>query len=335
MKMKKSPLALVSLAALALASPARAHHGVASVGVSGPDGPGAALETTSPLPLERGAAFAMLKSEYVPFEQFAFAAPENKDFSSFSMLGAGYGITPWLSAYAFLPYSVKSQDTIGQNSGVGDPTLMLALAFKHDRGFRLVPEKESLDDLMDWHFSAWASSTIPVGSTTHRADDGEYFAPDMQAGFGEPSPAAGFAVLKQISERLTWLADASYQYFFAHDYPETRYQFGAETRVNTAVTYRVLARGTLRTDLIAELNGLNLQRDREEDEQGGMEELQSSGGSILYAGGGVRAGRGPLSVTVGARRAALKDLNEASGQQGSEGLEDFRASATLSWSMGL
>jgi hypothetical protein len=334
MKMRKSALVAVCFAALALASPARAHHGVASVGVTGPEGPGAALETTSPLPLERGAFFALLKSEYVRFQQFAFAEPENKDFSSFSMLGLGYGITPWLSAYAFLPYTVKSQDAIGQNSGMGDPTLMLALGLKYDRGFQLAPEKESLDDLMDWHFSVWASSTIPLASTTHRTDDGEYFEPEMQTGFGEPSPAVGLAALKQISERFTWLADASYQHFFEHDYPETRYQFGAETRVNTAITYRVLDRGTLRTDLIAELNGLNLQRDREEDEQGGMQELQSSGGSILYAGGGVRIGRGPLSVTLGARRAALKDLNEASGQQGSEGLEDFRAAATFSWSMG-
>lgn len=333
--MRTSGLTLLVVAILAIALPARAHHGVATVSVAGPEGPGAALETTSALPLPQGTLFAMVKSEYVPFRQYGFAEPENKSFSSFSMLGVGYGITPWLSVYAFQPFTVKAQDTVGRNSGVGDPTLMLALGFKYDRGLRLVPEKESLDDLVDWHFSAWASSTIPVGSTTSRDSRGDYFEPEMQTGFGTPSPAVGFAVLKQVTERLTWLADASHQRFFAHDYPETRYRFGAETRVGTAVVYQVVGSGALRADVAAELSGLDLRRDREGNGEGAMEPLRSSGGSILYAGAGVRISRGPLSLALGARRAALKDLNEAAGQQGSEGLENVRATATLSWSKAL
>jgi hypothetical protein len=329
------PLHLVAALALVSAAPARAHHGVAAVGVAGPEGPGAALETTSPLPLPQGTLFTIAKSEYVPFRQFDHAEPENKTFSSFNMLAVGYGVTPWLTAYVFQPYNVKAQDSVGTNRGAGDTNLLLTLALKYDEGLRLVPEKESLDELMDWHFSVWASSTIPVGPTTSRDRNGEYFAPDMQTGFGAPSPAFGVAVLKQLSPNLTWLAEANYQHFFAHTYPFTRYQFGGETRLNTAVAYKVYGQGAFRTDLTAELNGLHLQRDRERNDAGAMEQLRASGGAILYAGAGVRVNYGALSMALGVKRAALKDLNEGTDQQGSEGLEKLRAALTLSWSKAL
>jgi hypothetical protein len=328
-------LSVVAVLGLVAAAPARAHHGVAAVSVAGPEGPGAAMETTSPLPLPQGRLFTMLKSELVPFQQFAFADPENKTASSFNMLALGYGVTPWLTAYVFQPFNAKAQDGIGTNVGVGDTNLMLSLGFKYDEGFRLVPEKESLDELMDWHFSVWASSTIPVGPTTHRDRNGDYYAPDMQTGFGAPSPAVGVAVLKQVTQRLTWLGEANYQHFFAHTYPFTRYQFGGETRLNTAVAYEVYGRGTFRTDVIAELNGLHLQRDRERNDAGAMEQLQASGGAILYAAAGVRVNYGALSVGLGVKRAARKELNEQAEQQGSEGLERFRTGMTLSWSKAL
>ena len=50
------------------ALPAHAHHGVAAVGLSEPEGPGAALETTAALPLPKHFAFAMVKSEFVSFQ---------------------------------------------------------------------------------------------------------------------------------------------------------------------------------------------------------------------------------------------------------------------------
>jgi hypothetical protein len=327
-------LALAVLALL-VAGPARAHHGVAAVGVGGPEGPGAALETTSPLPLPARTLFVMTKSEYVPFQRRAIAEPENKRFSSFNLLAAGYGVTPWLSAYLFQPLNAKAQDGIGTNVGLGDPNLMLALGFKYDDGLRLVPEKESLDDLLDWHFSLWASSTIPVGPTTHRDRSGAYYEPDMQTGFGAPSPAVGVAALKQLTERLTWLGEASYQHFFAHDYPFTRYQFGGETRANTALVYELYGAGSLRLDVAGELSGLHVQRDRERSGAGAMERLPASGGAILYAGAGVRVYRGNLGLALGLKRAALMDLNEARDQQGSEGLEQVRAALTLSWSKAL
>ncbi len=319
------------LAGLVSAGPARAHHGVAAVGLGGPEGPGAALETTSPLPLPEGTLFAMAKSELVPFQRFAFADPENKTWSSFNVLAIGYGIRPWLSAYLFQPFNAKAQDTLGRNRGPGDTNLMLALGFKYDDGLRLVPEKESLDDLADWHFSVWASCTLPLGPTSHRDAAGGFFAPDMQTGFGSPSPVLGAAAMKQVGDDLTWLADLSYQHFFPHGYDFTRYQFGGETRVDTALVYRILGSGGFRVDVAGELNGLHLQRDRKLDAAGAMESLAASGGAILYAGAGLRFYAGPLSVGAGLRRAVLRSLNEGARQQGSEGLETLRATLSVSW----
>jgi hypothetical protein len=330
--MKKLVSPSLALVALFLAEPARAHHGVAAVGAAGPEGPGAALETPSPLPLAQGTLFLMAKTEYVPYRQRGFAEPTNKSYSSFNVLALGYGVRPWLSVYAFQPLNAKARDGVGRNVGPGDTNLMLALAFKYDAGLRLVPEKESLDDLMDWHFGVWASSTLPVGPTSARDDASELFEPDMQTGFGAPSPAAGVAVLKQLTDDLTWLADASYQHFFPHTYRFTRHQFGGETRLDTAAVYRVHGAGELRLDVSGELNGLHLQRDRERTAAGSMERLEASGGAMLYAGAGVRALYGPFSVGLGVRRAALKRLNEQADQQGAEGLERFRAALTFSYS---
>ncbi len=331
--MRAIRVALVS-AAVALAGPGRAHHGVAALSAGGPEGPGAAMETTSPLPLPQGMLFTMARAEYVPFQQYGFAEPDNKSYSSFNTIALGYGVRPWTSVYVFQSFNVKGQDGVGRSVGAGDTNLMLSFAFKWDQGLELVPEKESLDDLMDWHFSVAVASTLPVGPTTAKGDAEAYFAPDMQTGFGAPSPSLAVAVMKQLTIDLTWLAEASYQHFLPHSYPFTRYQFGGETRLNTAAVYRVYHAGRSRLDLSGELNGLQIQRDRQRNDAGAMEPLQASGGAILYAGAGVRAYHGPFSVGLVVKRAALTSLNEEADQQGSEGLERLRAAFTVSYSKG-
>ncbi len=303
--------------------------------MAGPEGPGAAIETSSPLPLPRGTLFLMLKSEYVPFRQLDFAEPENKAWSLFETFVVGYGVTPWLGVYLFQPYNAKAQDGVGTNAGFGDPGLFLSFAFKYDEGFRTVPEKESLDELADWHFSAFGFVTLPMGPTTSADPSGAFFAPDMQTGFGSPSFQVGAAAAKQVSADLTWLADASYQYFFLHTYPFTRYRFGAESRVNTALAWRVAASPGFRLDLAGEVNLLHLRRDQEEDAQGAMESLQASGGTILYGGLGLRAYLGRFSAALAARTSFARWLNEGADQQGSEGLERFRAALTLSYALPL
>jgi hypothetical protein len=329
-------LAFAAAAWVLLASlPAQAHHGVAAVGFADPEGPGVAIETTGALTLPRRMGFAMVKGEFVSFrirgDRAAF--PEQKDFSSFNMAALGFGITPWLSAYVFQPYNVKSMEgSAGSNAGLGDTNLMLAFGWKWDEGLRLIPQKESLDELADWHFLLWSSCTIPVGPTEHDDGNDNRFAPDMQTGFGAPSPAVGVAVLKQVSTDFTVLAEANYQYFMAHDYSFTRYQFGAETRVNAATAYRAYARGRVRVDLVAELLGLGLERDREDGDPAApqaLTALEASGGKILYGGLGARAYLGKLTIALSLRRPVLADLNEEAQQQGSEGLENFRVSLSI------
>lgn len=327
--------ALAAAFALLCAAPARAHHGVASASFAGAEGPGAALETTSAMPLPERTVLVLAKSEWAQYRKLAIAAPENKDHASFTTLGFGYGVRPWLGAYVFVPWTVKAQDALGTASGLGDPSLLVAVASKWDEGLRLVPEKESLDELDDWHFSTWASASAPLGATDRRDVTGAPFAPEMQTGFGAPSLSAGLAATKQLSRNLTVLGDLGQQRFFSHRYAGgLRYRFGTETRANAALSWRVLARPRSRVDLVGELNGLRIERDRAAEPGAPLAPLDASGGTILYAGGGMRAALGRFGVALGVRRAAARSLNEGGAQQGSEGLEAFRAMASVSWSAG-
>lgn len=315
----------LSLALAAL--PALAHHGTASVGAIGVEGPGAALDTTSPLPLGQGTLFALGKTEYARFQR-RDGFTDQKQYASFNTLAVGYGIRPWLSAFLFQPFNVKSQDGIGSNSGLGDTNLMLSASLKWDDGLRLVPEKESLDDLADYHFGLWAACSLPLGPTTHKDDGGSPYAPDMQTGFQGPSPGIGLSFLKQLSANFTALGEVNYQHFFDRRYAEAgyRYQFGGETRVNGALAWRAWASGSSRVDLVPELSLLNLRRDKEDGVA-----LQASGGTILHGQLGARATFGSLSVGASVKRAVAKSLNEAADQQGSEGLESFRAALVLGY----
>ncbi|MBK9516070.1 MAG: transporter [Anaeromyxobacter sp.] len=329
--MKTLPARLRHLTALLLAAlaaaPALAHHGTAAVSAIGAEGPGAALDTTSPLPLGQGTVFALAKSEYASFRQRS-GFTDQKRYASFNTLAAGYGLRPWLSAFVFQPYNWKAQDGVGTNSGPGDTNLMLSGSVKWDEGLRLTPEKESLDELEDWHFGVWASVSLPLGPTTHRDDAGELYAPDMQTGFNGPSPALGLTALKQLAPDLTLLVEANLQGFFDQRYGSAglSYRFGAETRVNAALAWRAWASGRSRLDLVPELSVLDLQRDREDGVA-----LRASGGTILYGQLGARATFGALSVGLGVKRALATSLNEAADQQGSEGLEAYRAALVVGY----
>lgn len=309
------------------AAPALAHHGTAAVSAIGAEGPGAALDTTSPLPLGQGTLFVLAKGEYVPFQQ-RDGFTDQKSFSSFNTLALGYGVNRWLSAFLFQPYNAKAQDGVGTNTGPGDTNLMLSASLKWDEGLRLAPEKESLDDLADWHFGLWLSCSLPVGPTTHRDDHGELYAPDMQTGFNGPSFGAGLAVMKQLATDFTLLAEANHQRFLDRGYDEAgyRYRFGAETRGNAALAYRAWAGGGRRADLAPEVGWLHLERDREDGVA-----LRASGGDVLYGQLGARVTLGSFSLGASVKRALAKALHEAADQQGSEGLETLRASLVLAW----
>ncbi|HEY6002870.1 MAG TPA: hypothetical protein VIV57_08330 [Anaeromyxobacter sp.] len=97
----------LALLLLLPAGGARAHHGVASGGFAAAEGPGAAIETTSALPLPERGLLLLAKEEYARFRHLDRAEPENKDHLSFTTLGVGFGIRSWLSAYLFAPFAVK------------------------------------------------------------------------------------------------------------------------------------------------------------------------------------------------------------------------------------
>ena len=106
----------ILLSVLIMNTIAFAHHG----GVSTAFGPGAPIETTSPLALGKGRFLVFQKFEYVPFEQKDHAEPENINSHTFFNTLVGYGFTDALSVYAGLPVSIKEQDVLGTSEGFGD-----------------------------------------------------------------------------------------------------------------------------------------------------------------------------------------------------------------------
>lgn len=135
-------------AALALAPlVASAHHGVAGLGAAGLEGPGAPIEQSSSATLPKGKVFTYFKMDYADWKTFTPEQDDEAESATFWMAGLGYGVTPWLSLYAFLPYNEKvNEDGFADTSGFADASVNATLGFKYDKGFHLVPEKESLDD---------------------------------------------------------------------------------------------------------------------------------------------------------------------------------------------
>jgi len=251
------------------------------------------------------------------------------------MAGVGYGLTSWFSAYAFLPYYVKSAESGADTAegskdhqGFADISFTGVLAFKYDDGFQLVPERESLDDQEDWHFSLYAGFSIPTGDA-NVLDAAGAIDPGQATGFGEPSFSVGLTTTKQLTDVDTWVSELSYLWFIENEYDDgSTVRFGPELRLNTAWVRKLHADAEtkFRLDGVLEANYLNLGRDKE-DGRG----AQATGGQILYLTPGVRFYKDSFSVAVGVMLPVWKDLNEEADQQGSEGLEDYRLVASFSY----
>lgn len=306
-----------------LALPAQAHHGVAGLGVAGLRGPGAPIESTTSLTLPAGTTLTYLKLDRAEYEQFSSdpADPES-DYADFWIAGVGRGFKPWLSAYLFLPYNKKVDEPRGFNtSGAADALLFAQLGFKYDEQFLLTPETESLDDLEDWHFTAYAGVTLPTGDPNLR-DTGGNIDPGKSTGFGEPTHTLGATATKMLTQRLTFNQEISHLRFREHRYDDgNRTRFGDETRINSAISYRMLTdleRG-FRMDVTFEAQYLRLERDR----LNGFGQ-PATGGEMLYVLPGLRFYWEKMSVGVGVKLPARTDLNEEDAQQGGEGTEDYR-----------
>lgn len=315
---------LLLLPALLLWAPiADAHHGVASLGLAGLEGPGAPIETSNSATLPQGSVLAYLKLDYAAFETYTPERDDETAFNAFWMYGAGYGARSWLSLFVFAPfYTKRPEDNSFTSSGFADLSLMAVLGLRWDGKPALVPRNESLDDLEDLHMTLYGGATLPTGNADLRNAEGE-IDPGMSLGFGAPSYNLGLSATKEYASRLTLCLDGSYIAFSENEYADgSLMRFGSELRANAAGSLRLLTRETpaLRLDANLEANFLRLGRDRADgaDERG-------TGGDMLYLLPGVRLFVKSVSVGCGVKVPVWTDLNESDEQQGAEGKERYRA----------
>jgi hypothetical protein len=323
----KRPLPLLLTLALGIPS-AYAHHGVASLGLAALEGPGAPVETSSSATLPQGKWLGYLKADHAKYHTYDPTDHTEADYAQYWLLGLGYGFTPWFSAYLFQPYNIKQDEPDGFKSrGFADPSLVGVLGFKYDEGLRLTPANESLDDLMDWHFTAYAGLSLPTGEANHRLGDGS-IDPGMSLGFGKPSLSYGFTATKPLTDTTTLVFEAGQMRFRAYTYADgQRMRFGTETRANAALAQRLLTlpERRFRVDGNLELNFLRLGRDVEN----GLE-APATGGDILYGVFGARLYKEGSSLALAVKRPIRTRLNEADQQQGAEGKEKYRLIASFS-----
>ncbi|MFH1679614.1 MAG: transporter [Candidatus Eisenbacteria bacterium] len=319
---------LPAIVLLLAASAAAAHHGVVSLGVAGLEGPGAPIETSSSATLPQGKFLGYVKLDYARFEKYTPERDDEGDFNAFWMYGIGYGARPSLSLYLFAPfYTKKSEDNSYNTSGFADLSAMGVFGFKYDGGLRLIPPKESLDDMEDWHFTFYGGLTLPTGEANIRSGEGT-IDPGMSLGFGKPSYSGGFTATKQFMSRWTWVFDTSLIRFVEHEYDDGRKtRFGDEFRANTAFAVRLLTAASRELRLDANIEGNYLELGRDEADGTGED---ATGGAMIYAVPGLRLYMKNASVGLGVKIPAWTDLNEADDQQGAEGKEDYRALFTFS-----
>ena len=332
--MKTTPFTLLATALVTVTAPALAHHGVASLGAAALEGPGAPVETSSSATLPEGKWLAYLKLDHAKSKTGIAPAPEG-DYNQYWMAGLGYGFTPWFSAYVFQPYNIKVDQAGGTDSrGLTDLSLMGVVGFKYDDGLSLVPANESLDDLMDWHFTVYGGASLPSGNANHVLSDGS-IDPGKSLGFGKSSFSYGLTATRQFTDDATAVFEFGQIFFQNHQYdaaPASAVQtmeFGTETRLNAALSYRLMtdASSRFRLDGNLELNFLRLGKDVAD----GVAD-DGSGGDMLYGVIGARLYKNNLSVGLALKKPIWTDLNEPPGspQQGAEGKEKYRFIATFS-----
>jgi hypothetical protein len=306
---------------------ALAHHG----GVSLPFGPGTPIETASPLTLPQGGVVLYTRAEQVEWRKFQFAEPTNKDSFTLTSLGVSYGITPYLTGSFSVPYNIKRQDSSGSNSGIGDIRFSGILGFHHEpgQGFKLNTAKESaisLEAVKKTFFTLYGGLTIPTGKSHEEL--GGRVDPSMQPGFGSPSFTLGMNAGRALFRSLSFVVDASADIFTRRD----DFKFGNEYRFNVAAVQELYGKpqkSIAKIDGILEGNLLYISR----DEQGG-EGLRATGGTILYVTPGMRFSFPKLqnaNLGIAVKIPVFRNLNEQDEQQGSEGLEKYRAIVTLSF----
>jgi len=316
------------LSSLVVGTMAWSHHGVASLGIAGLEGPGAPLETTSSAMLPKGMFLAYMRAEYISYKLNTSAVDGEMEKHEYFSYALGYGVTSYFDVYLSLPYFTKKEEGSIGTSGFHDLKLTGVLGFKYDEGFMLTPDNESLDDLEDWHFTAILSTSMSTGDKDVRRADGSLYDYGVQLSFAAPSLMFGLSATKWLGDKTTLVFDSSYNTFLEGSYSDGgTMEFGNEIRFNTALTYKLYANSDkkLRFDATIEANYLNLGRDVENSIA-----QEATGGDILYSTVGMRVFYQNISATLGVKMPVWKDLNEGHLQQGAEGNEDTRVVFTFS-----
>lgn len=311
------------IAALLCPSLVLAHHGVAGVGAAALEGPGAPVESASSAVLPEGGTLLYAKLDHAKFKTYAPGTSES-DYANYWMLGVGHGFTSWLSAYAFVPYHAKIEESGGLDSkGWADVSVMGQIGFKYEpgEGLKLIPKNESLDDMEDWHFTVFGGGTLPTGNANHRLDDGS-IDPGKAHGFGKNSWSLGFTATKQLTRDLTFNLEASTIRFREYRYDDGNLvKFGSENRLNLGLAQRLHTNpdSRFRVDGVLEAQYLALGRDVENGTG-----ARATGGRMLYLVPGVRLYKDNMSFAFGVKKAVWTSLNESASQQGAEGKEKYR-----------
>ncbi len=325
---------LAAACVLAPLSSAFAHHG----GVSAAFGPGAPVETSSPLTLPKGKFLLYERIELSPFKKFGDARDDGgNDKFTFTNTLFGYGISDAVSAYVSLPYAKKGLIDDKTSQGFGDINLILHYGFKHGSrdGFKGWYSLDADDTagkeytLPEWKFGLSFSMTLPSGKIHNKDKNGDVLAVGSQTGFAVPSYNMTFMASKLFAPHWTWSGDVQFR-TFAHNGATGGGKPGNEFRINNAVMYELVENpgGFLsRLDLILEANFLDLRRDMDENRV----QFDATGGSLIYLSPGVRfTFSDSISLGVLYKKVAWKDLNNEPEQQGGEGLEEYRLITTLS-----
>ncbi len=337
---------LAAACALLPLSSAVAHHG----GVSAAFGPGAPVETSSPLTLPQGKFLLYERVEVSPFKKFNDGRDNGgNDKFTFTNTLFGFGLTDAVSAYVSLPYAQKdllAYDGDGdpataynadKSQGFGDVNLILQYGFKHGsrdgfKGWYSLDADDTAGEeytLPEWKFGLSFSMTLPSGKIHNRDSNGNVYSVGSQAGFAVPAYNFTAITSKMFAAHWTWAADVQYR-TFAFNGGSGGGKPGNETRLNNAVIYEAIENpgGFLsRLDLILEANFLDLRMDMDENRI----QAENTGGSMLYLSPGLRfTFNDTTSLGLLYKEIAWKNLNDEANQQGGEGLEDYRFIATLS-----
>ncbi|MCC6207333.1 MAG: hypothetical protein IT488_04195 [Gammaproteobacteria bacterium] len=331
--MKTKNLLLTAFLITPVAS-ALAHHG----GVSAAFGPGAPVETSSPLTLPKGKFLLYERVEISPFKKFGDSRDDGgNDKSTFTNTLLGYGINDAVSAFVSLPYAKKELIDDNTSQGFGDINLIVQYGFKHGSrdGFSGWYSFDADDTagkeytLPEWKYGLSFSTTLPSGEIHNKDKNGDVLGLGSQTGFAVPSYNFTGIASKMFAPHWTWSGDIQFR-TFAFNGGSGGGKPGNEFRINNAVMYEAIERKGAplsRLDLILEANFLDLRKDLDENRV----QDDAAGGSLLYLAPGIRfTFNDKVSMGLLYKEVVWKDLNNEDQQQGGEGLEEYRFIATLS-----